>query len=136
MIDPVDRRETALLELAHAYGVTVHMAVLRAGERGRFEASEARILIARGLTLSQEISTLAHEVVHARRGDDGHQTAAVERFVDEEAARLLITADAYRRAEQTAGPSPWGIARELDVSPSLVVSWQRAADRCPSILAS
>ncbi|MDO4243766.1 MAG: hypothetical protein Q4C85_08445 [Actinomyces sp.] len=136
MIDPVDRRESALLAVAHSYGVTVHRADLLPGERGRFEASQSRILISRGLTVGQEVATLAHEVVHARRGDDGHQEAAVERFVDEEAARLIITAAAYRDAEQVEGPDLWGIARHLDVTPGLVLAWQRAARRLPAILAS
>ena len=56
--------------------------------------------------------------------------------MDEEAARLVITPTAYRRAEQIAGPDPWALARELDLSPSLIVAWQRLADRLPAVLAS
>ena len=73
MIDPMTPREAMLLAAAHAYGVTVHMGDLPGTLRGKYEASRARIVLRRGMTEGQRVSALAHELVHARRGDDGHQ---------------------------------------------------------------
>ena len=136
MIDPMTPREAMLLAAAHAYGVTVHMGDLPGTLRGKYEASRARIVLRRGMTEGQRVSALAHELVHARRGDDGHQTRAVEAHVDEEAAGLLLGADEYARAERLVGGDPRALAVELEVTPGLVESWQRrAARRIPALRA-
>lgn len=88
-----------------------------------------RILLRRRLAGAQRASTLAHEIVHARRGDRGCQAASTEQHVDELAARMLITETAYRRAEVLYGPATWAIAVELDVAPALVEAWKRARER-------
>lgn len=128
-IDPMDARERVLLNLAHMYGATVHIAQLDGNEMGRYESSTRRILIRPGMTAAQRVSTLAHEIIHARRGDNGEQPPSVERFVDEEAAGLVITDRAYALAETTVGHDPRTLALELDVSPWLVEAWQRRRNR-------
>lgn len=130
-IDPIDTREATLLNIAHMYGTTVHLADLPGTQRGRYEAQERRIVLRRTLTTAQRVSALAHEVVHARRGDDGPQTASVEAHVEEEAATLIITEHDYARAETMVGRDPWMLAAELDLTPGLVAAWQsrRARER-------
>ncbi|MDO5049969.1 MAG: ImmA/IrrE family metallo-endopeptidase [Actinomycetaceae bacterium] len=72
------------------------------------------------LTARQRTATLAHEYTHALRGDDGHQSPAVERLVSEEAARLLIDARDYAQAEELYGADEYAIAAELDVALAVV----------------
>lgn len=124
-ITPMDAREDALLALAHAYGATVHLADLPGTEMGRYEADMHRILIRSGMSVAQRVSTLAHEVVHARRGDDGAQSECSETYVDEEAAGLVLTEGEYARAEDAVGTDPTRLARALDVTPWLIEAWQR-----------
>ena len=129
MIEPRDAREAALLDLAHELGATVHYSDLPGTLRGVWDPNGPRILLRRRLASAQRVSTLAHEIVHARRGDRGCQTASTEQHVDELAARMLITEAAYRRAEILYGPATWAIAVELDVTPALVEAWKRARER-------
>ncbi len=126
MIESQDPREVALLALAHTYGATVHRVELTGHERGRYEADQQRIFIRRGMSVAQEVSALAHEVVHARRGDHGPQHPEVEAFVQEEAARLILTDVAYRATADAYGPNNIDtIARILNVTPSIIRAWQR-----------
>lgn len=128
-IQPNDNREDFLLSMAHAYGATVHVADLPGTTRGQYIADESRIYLRRGMTRAQRVSTLAHEVIHARRGDNGPQNSCVEDHVDEEAAGLIITEPAYAYAENLVGPNPRLLASELDVTPGLVEAWQRRRNR-------
>lgn len=129
MIEPRDAREATLLDLAHELGATVHYSDLPGTLRGVWDPDGPRILLRRRLTGAQRASTLAHEIIHARRGDRGCQAASTEQYVDELAARILITETAYRRAEILYGPATWAIAVELDVTPALVEAWKRARER-------
>ena len=71
------------------------------------------------------ISTLAHEFIHAQRGDDGPQPRWVESLCDEEAARFLISPAEYALAESIYGPHPAQIATELGVTQTIVEAYQR-----------
>ena len=115
--------------MAHAFGVTVHLADLPGNTRGQYIAEESKIYLRRGMAGAQRVSALAHEVVHARRGDVGPQDSCVEDHVDEEAAALIITERAYALAETLVGPNPRLLAAELDVSPGLIEAWQRRRNR-------
>lgn len=134
MINPIDKREVSLLALAHTYGATVHLARLPGSVRGWYDAAMSRILLRDGMTTAQRVSTLAHEVVHARRGDVGPQDDRTEALIDEEAAGLVVLTADYAAAEQLVGPDPRALAVELDVTPTLVAAWQRRASRIPSVL--
>lgn len=73
---------------------------------------------------------LAHEYVHAIRGDEGEQPASVERIVDETAARILIDPDAYAAAEHLhGGYNKAAIAEELGVEPFVVSAYRRCMER-------
>lgn len=107
----------------------------RMGEylRGVYEDRPRRITLNSALTSQQARATLAHELGHAwyrhRRVGDSRLDARIERQADEYAAALLFDAEAYARAERMAGPHPGALARELDVTPAVVVVWQRMLDR-------
>lgn len=67
---------------------------------------------------------LAHELAHARRGDNGHQNQHVEDLCDEEAAALIIDPHEYATAEiccETTG----AIARFLDLPFRAVEAYRR-----------
>lgn len=134
MIDPCGRREAAILSAAHALGVRVLLASLPGSMRGAYMDDDGVIVLREGLSPAQRVSALAHETVHARRGDVGPQTVVVEARVDEDAAVLAVTPREYREAERVVGPDPRALAVELDVTPWLVSAWQRRASRSPAIL--
>lgn len=135
MITPIDEREQFLLETAHFYGATVRLATLPGTVRGLYVHAQRLILIRAGMTAAQRVSTLAHEVVHARRGDHGPQSPTIEAHVDEEAAGLVITSLDYRDAARVHGDDPRALAAELDVTLGLIVAWQRRAVRESLVLA-
>lgn len=110
-------------------GITVHETRI-VGAWGLWDYDKRAIFLDRDLTVRQKASTLAHELVHARWGHRGCQPDAIERRVDEEAARLLITPERYAQAEYLTGSSePGALAVELDVSIWVVEAWQRAYER-------
>lgn len=71
---------------------------LEGGRLGAWDPETGTIWIAHGLTQAERRSTLAHEQIHAERADEAcaspwHE-AKVERLVEREAARRLISLDA------------------------------------------
>ena len=83
----------------------------------------------RSLRASQRAATLLHELEHVRRGDEGHQPPAVERFIDETVAARLVDRDAYAFWEGELGWSTGGIAAELGVPRWVVSAYRRLATR-------
>ncbi|MCR2051783.1 hypothetical protein NSA19_02725 [Actinomyces bowdenii] len=129
MITLLDPREKMLLDLAHFYGIQVFFTDLSTpgSECDAHIRRRRSILLRGGQTTAQRVSALAHAIIHARRGDDGRQAPDVEERVEEEAAALIITASAYAAAERVVGRDPRALAQALEVTPSLVVAWQRQA---------
>lgn len=85
---------------------------------------EDRIIILRkGLDYWNRRSILAHELGHAYYGDEAHGDPRLELRADQYAARLLISEDAYRAAEQLHGPHPGAIAHELGVNLEVIKTW-------------
>jgi len=73
--------------------------------------------------LGSQRVTLAHEMGHWHHGHDwsrDHDVARDERQADQYAARLLIGAGDYARAEELCGTHPGALARELGVTRRLV----------------
>lgn len=118
--------EEQLLAELETMGITVDTRKLTGTLRGYYNHREHLIAIRQGLSYSQRRTALAHELVHARRGDDGHQGPDVERRVDQEAARLLISPVEYALAERIHGPNVAAIARELEVTVSMVEAYRQA----------
>lgn len=73
---------------------------------------------------SAQVVALAHELGHAHYGHVGDSDLH-ERQANAYAARLLISADEYARAERITGPHAGAIARELGVTTALVEAWRK-----------
>ena len=71
------------------------------------------------LTAVDRRVVLAHELLHYRRGDEGHCTAVVEHGIDREVACSLIRLDALGDAAAWS-QHIWVVADELDVMPETV----------------
>lgn len=120
-----------LLRLAEEHGVRI---VERAGRTlGGFDPATRTIRIDPGMSARTTRSVLAHELAHAVLGHLPADLPAVrrqqERQADEWAARLLITPQAYARAEDARGPHLASLAFELDVTIELVMAYQRRLRR-------
>ena len=80
-------------------------------------------------TRAGQLAALAHETIHARRGDSGPQPSHVEDLVDELAAKLLISPIEYALAERVYGSRPAALAAELGVTQRMVEAWRRGTER-------
>ena len=99
------------------------------GVWGLYSRRERLIIINEALTTRLKTAALAHELAHAICEHDGHQTPAVEQQVNEMAARMLISRDAYKRAEALYGNDVHAIANELDVALIMVESFRKTLER-------
>lgn len=106
-------------------GVTVEWRPLQGITRGLYYQRHHLVVVRTGMTMPQRRSVLAHELIHARREDDGPQPSRIEHRVDELAAQLLISAAEYRLAERYHGPLRAALAAELDVTPTIIEAYQR-----------
>lgn len=116
-----------LLQLAADAGVHVIWRDL-GRRRGEYRHGPRLITLNPRMSTVLQRSTLAHELGHHHHADtwtdDPHVVAARERRANLYAARLLIDAAAYARAERLVGPHPGAIARELDVARYVVEAWR------------
>lgn len=103
--------------------ITVIHAKLPTPYRSLYRPSKNLIIITRGLTASQEIEALAHELGHARYGHDC-TTSRTEAQAWKWAASFTISTSDYARAE-SLNAHPAAIAIELGLTPKLVQAWQR-----------
>lgn len=111
-------------------GLTVTEQDLTAlGVWGLYSRREHLIIINEKLNTRLKTAALAHELAHAIYEHDGHQTPPVEQQVNEMAARMLISRDAYKRAEALYGCDVHAIANELDVALIMVESFRRVLER-------
>lgn len=118
------------LELVAALeGEGVHVVFLPYPKPGAYWHRERLIIVDARLSPRWQRFTLAHEAVHAWYGHDGPCTAETEVWVDEQAAGLLITSQAYERAEKIHGPNIHAIADELDVTDWIIEAFQRTLRR-------
>ncbi|WGD36649.1 ImmA/IrrE family metallo-endopeptidase [Lysinibacter sp. HNR] len=117
----------SLYEHAAAINVCVKHVMLPTGMQGRYLDDIRTIELAHQLSGGSEICTLAHELGHAIHRHR-HSTEQTEREADEIAAQLLITDEAYARAEKMAENHSF-IARELGVTPPILYAYQRILDR-------
>ena len=111
-------------------GLTVTEQDLTAlGVWGLYSRRERLIIINEHLTTRLKTAALAHELAHALCSHDGHQSPAVEQQVNEMAAQMLITREAYKRAEALYGCDVHAIANELDVALIMVESFRKTLER-------
>ncbi|MEW6894499.1 ImmA/IrrE family metallo-endopeptidase [Trueperella pyogenes] len=104
----------------------VHVAFLPLEDAGLYIHSRRLIVVDSRLPEALQRATLAHEYVHALRGHDGPQSASVERCVDRQAARLLISPAEYALAERLHEGNPVGIAEDLGVPVWVVEAYRQA----------
>lgn len=91
---------------------------------GMYLHEERIIILQKGLDSWKRRSVFAHELGHAYYQDESHGDTRIEKRADQYAARLLISKDAYRAAEEIHGPHIGALAHELGVTPKLVVEWR------------
>jgi len=117
----------SLLAHAASLGLTVKWRDL--GRRNGELTSSGLVLLNPRKSLTTQRITLAHECGHHWHGHDwtrSHDRERDERQADAYAARLLIEAADYAAAERIVGPHPGALAKELGVTPRLVMLWQDA----------
>lgn len=122
------RRPTmdSLLQHCAELGLQVQWAHLTGNLSGCYDHTTKTIWLEADDPEWMNIPNLMHELIHAQRGDDGHQPASIERHINRTVAHALITEDDYARAEQISGArGSGGIAQELGL-PRWVVSAYRA----------
>ena len=118
-----------LLNLAAILGVAIEYADLTHLDRdGDYNDDRHVIRLQEGMPYRLKRSVLAHELVHAYYRDVPTMFAVVnakqERRAEELAARMLITLDAYRAAEQARGGHTDSMAFDLGVDERLVIAYQ------------
>lgn len=124
-----DPRYDALISHAESLGLTVVERSLPRRHRGRYYLRSNLIVLASGMTMRYRVATLAHELIHAELGHNGHQPQAIEDRVDERAAMMLINTQTYALAERMYGGHPGAIAKELDLPIWVIEAWQRSLAR-------
>lgn len=92
---------------------------------GYYDWQSQTIWVNPNLTQRETTAVLTHELIHHLRGHQGPQSASVEKSVDEEASRFLITKEAYACAERVYGSDPRVLAEVLDTTVWVVEAFQR-----------
>lgn len=113
----------SLLTEAYELGVHVQYAHLPDNQRGFYSHADRTICLSVRLSDDAAIPVLMHELEHAKRGDDGIQSPALERKIDMLVASRLV-GPRYREAEEAVGPHAGSIAQFLQVPQWLVVVYQ------------
>ena len=122
----MDTREQSLLNQLAEHGVTTQITRnLPTPWRAAYSKTRSEVYIREGLSLAQRISALAHELIHVRRGDDGHKDKATEECVQRRAALLIISPLEYQLAEKLCDGNVIAIARELDVTPDIIRAYRQ-----------
>lgn len=114
----------ALFAMCRQEGIDVYRRKL-IDARGAWSLSRRAIWVDSRLSDRYAAPVLAHELIHAHRGDPGHQPAHIEQLIDERVARMYVDPLAYAQAEQYRGPYAAAIADELDLPQWVVEAWQR-----------
>ena len=121
--------EAALLDYMNEAGIRVHEAELPPGYWGYYDKEQQLIVLQRGMTGSQRLATMLHELAHHSRGDAGHQASAVEDAINEDVARYLVDPAQYAFWESELGWSPGGIAAALELPRWVIEAYRRVLAR-------
>lgn len=120
------------MDLAHSRGLLVEWSPLGDEVRGYYEHHVRTITLNTALPHDLLRSAFAHEIGHAwYRHVPVRDPRLVERhevLADRYAADLLITPDAYQRAEALVGPHLGALALELCCDVNLVAIYQDALE--------
>lgn len=111
-------------KLAENHGITLQFTSKRTSPMAWWNPETRTIKVRDGLPYRKTRSLIAHELGHAYYGHTV-STPKNERQADSYAAQILITEEAYRRAEEAYGTSIEKLAYELDVMPSIITAWRQ-----------
>lgn len=114
----------ALLATCWQEGIDVRRRKLT-NARGAWSLSRHTIWVDSRFSDRYAAPVLAHELIHAHRGDVGCQPDHIEQLIDERVATLYVDPHVYARAEHIRGPYPGAIADELDLPQWVIEAWQR-----------
>ncbi|MCI1788416.1 MAG: hypothetical protein LKI58_10210 [Actinomyces sp.] len=123
----IDVSEAALLAWCRARGIEIVVMDIAGSRWGWYSLRDGVIAIQEGLSQTQRVATLLHEIEHVRRHDDGPQPQYVEDAIDEKVARTLIEPDDYRRAvdDEDFHGNLFALARRLGTCGWVVQAFQR-----------
>lgn len=120
----------SLFNEARSYAANiVYTHNLPEGRRGVWHAPTRTIYLRYGMTQAQQAATLQHELIHAELGHEGTQSPETEQRVNELTALRLISPPEYAIAETAYGANAFTLARELDVTPTIIEAYQRVLGR-------
>lgn len=123
---------TALDLLNIAAQMGVHVAYrdrLNGDADGAWVFEHNTIYLAKRLTEPQTIATLAHELIHARRGDTGRCDRRTEAHIDEKAAWLILTRTDYAALEITCDGDLYAMADEAGLPVWIMEAARRSLTR-------
>lgn len=115
-----------LIDEAAAAGITVQYARLPDGRLGAYHHATRTIWLSHQLSDTHAVAVLMHEMEHARRGDDGHQSPQVEARINQAVAAQLIDPGAYLHALRATGGDAYALAEELGVPVWVVAAYRPA----------
>lgn len=108
----------------------IHVSRMRLdGLLGAWDLATSTIWVDSRLCDQSAAPVLAHELIHAHRGDAECQSDVVEEAIDERVATMYVDPMAYARAERIRGPYAACIADELDLPQWVIEAWQRRLQR-------
>ena len=96
--------------------------------RGAWSREARTIWIDSRLSDAHAAPVLAHELIHACRGDECAQDEATERLIDERVAQEFIAPEQFAAAERLHVGDSWAIAEELDLPAWVVDAYRRRLD--------
>jgi len=113
----------ALVAEAARLDVSITVCHLDPPLRAHYDHDRREIVVDFALTMPEKKEAIAHELGHAFYGHNC-STPANEAAAFRRAALLLVTLDAYRRAE-AIDSNPVAIANELGVTKRIIRIWQK-----------
>ena len=111
---------------AETLGIRIDRRTLPHTIMGVYSKPHHMIIIDENLTHDQQRSTLAHELIHAKHGDDGcHQLKdKQETRTRRLTATALISREDYIKAETAYDGAPYPMAKALDVTVQVLQDYQ------------
>lgn len=107
------------------------------GARGLWVPAQRTIWVDSRLPDHHAAPTLAHELIHARRQDgECGVSRPVEKYIDQQVARMWISRDTYAALEDMYAGDAWMIAGDLDVPVWVIHAYQDMLETSENYLAT
>ncbi|MBG9333136.1 ImmA/IrrE family metallo-endopeptidase [Corynebacterium belfantii] len=120
----------ALIDAAERRGY--HIRWHKGGPKAAWIQHTSTISVRVGMTDTETLCSLAHELGHALYGHPAGHCPRNERVAEEFAASLLVDPHAYVEAELLFDPHSGAIAHELGVTIHIIETWQKMTERTPA----